>query len=397
MLYRDWNPKTFFRQLTMDSLCALQRWAGLSVTPDGEGPLGEQAYRAWKEVAEDCRQRLESDLRLVNDMCATHARPYLEELARSMWTNERAELLAESRDWSVQDLAVRLFVSDSRRFAEVHQSYAVDMMDNRREFQGRYPVHLRPNPEAKARMKEEMATYFRDTACGVRCQVEDFVSDEKFALFIYHEDEVIPVDRFNAEGLVEPVWQRPVVRLAVVFDAETCSLFVKAPRSVERDKLRDLFATIFIGNPDYFEGTGDEPTFCFDPLRDSDFDFPTRGADKIEDVSVVRLVVKTGSRYVKRQTIELVPGLTIDGMRRHLADCGADLDGVLIEGVRLQFQFEGRGRSKYRTVNLHNPNSSNLNDTERDRTIRRYLKEWGIDANGRRAALGASALYARAH
>ncbi|MCG3173799.1 MAG: hypothetical protein GMKNLPBB_02001 [Myxococcota bacterium] len=34
---------------------------------------------------------------------------------------------------------------------------------------------------------------------------------------------------------------------------------------------------------------------------------------------------------------------------------------------------------------LLNPNNSNLNDTERDHVIRRYLKEWGIDASGRRS------------
>ena len=58
---------------------------------------------------------------------------------------------------------------------------------------------------------------------------------------------------------------------------------------------------------------------------------------------------------------------------------------------RLQFIFEGKGRSKYRTVSLFNPNSSNLNDTDRDRVIRRYLKEWGIDASGRRTPLVAAA------
>ena len=36
-----------------------------------------------------------------------------------------------------------------------------------------------------------------------RCQVEDFANNEKFALFIFHEDEVAPFDRFNDKGVVE--------------------------------------------------------------------------------------------------------------------------------------------------------------------------------------------------
>jgi hypothetical protein len=116
------------------------------------------------------------------------------------------------------------------------------MMEHLTEFHGRYPVTLKPTAEAKTAMKAAMASHFRETAFGARCQVEDFANDEKFALFIFHEDEVAPFDRFNDKGVVEPDWQRPVVRLAAVFQFETSTLLVKAPRVAEREKLRDLFA-----------------------------------------------------------------------------------------------------------------------------------------------------------
>ena len=57
-----------------------------------------------------------------------------------------------------------------------------------------------------------------------------------------------------------------------------------------------------------------------------------------------------------------------------------DLDGDLIDGMRLQFEFaEGKGRARFRTVSIHNPNSTNMTDSVRDRKIRRYLKEWRFD------------------
>ncbi|MFM2421098.1 MAG: hypothetical protein RL385_5821, partial [Pseudomonadota bacterium] len=224
MANREWNPKSFFRHLTPDALKVLREWADVDLTLDGEGPLGEQVYRAWKALPEDDRERIETALLPVNDMCAPHARPYLEQLALVVWTNGRAKLIDESREWSAQDLAVRLFVADEKRFAEAHQTYAVDMMEHLKEFHGRYPVTLKPTPEAKARMKLAMASHFRDTAFGARCQVEDFANDEKFALFVFHEDEVAPFDRFNDKGVVEPDWQRPVIRLAAVFQFETSTL-----------------------------------------------------------------------------------------------------------------------------------------------------------------------------
>ncbi|MBI5531797.1 MAG: hypothetical protein HY898_03720 [Deltaproteobacteria bacterium] len=392
MPHREWNPKSFFRHLTADALDALQEWAGVELQLDGDGPVYEQMYRAWKALPEKERQRLETELLPVNDMCAPHARSYLEQLAPLVWTNGTSQLVEESRTWSAQDLAVRLFTADQKRFADAHQTYAVDMMEHFKEYHGRYAVTLAPTPAAKAWMKQAMAGHFRDTAFGARCQVEDFANQEKFALFVFHEDEVAPFDRFNDEGVVEPDWQRPVIRLAAVFQFETSTLLVKAPRKPEREKLRDLFAEIFVRDLEYFEDASKSPKFCFDPLRDSEFDFPTRGADKIDEVSIVRIDAKPAHADVRRIIVEMKPGLSIEGVRMVLAEHGVDLGTDAIQGVRLQFRFEGKGRSRFRTVSLFNPNSSNLRDTDRDRLIRRYLKEWGIDASGRREAVEAAAL-----
>jgi len=391
MAKREWNPKSFFRHLTPDALAVLLEWASVELALDGEGPVGEQVYRAWKALPDAEREAIETKLLPVNDLCGTHSRPYLDRLAQQVWTNGSSHIIEDSKNWSAQDLAVRLFIADEARFLEAHQAHALDMMEHLTEFHGRYPVTLTPTPEAKTAMKAAMASHFRETAFGARCQVEDFANDEKFALFIFHEDEVAPFDRFNEQGVVEPDWQRPVVRLAAVFQYETSTLLVKAPRVSEREKLRDLFAQLFIGDADYFEDTTKSPKFCFDPLRDDDFEFPVRGFDKIEDVSIVRVVAKPASRDVKRVTVEMKPGFTVHGVRGLLDEHGVNLASDAIHGVRLQFVFEGKGRSKYRTVSLFNPNSSNLNDTDRDRVIRRYLKEWGIDASGRRTPLEAAA------
>ena len=391
MHHREWNPKAFFRHLTPAALAELEEWAEVELHLDGEGPPWEQFYRAWKELPEDERLRVETELLPVNDMCSRHARPYLEQVAPQVWCNGDAKLVEESREWSAQDLAVRLFVANAKRFAEAHQAYAVDMMDHFREFQGRYDVRLVPTPEAKQRMKRAIELHLRSTAFGARCQVEDFASDEKFAIFVFHEDEMAPFDRFNDQDVIEPEWQRPVVRLAAVFHRESSTLLVKASRKPEREKLRNLFAELIVGDKDYFADASSSPKYCFDPIRDPDFDFPTRGSDKIDEVSVVRVVAQSSHRDAKRLTLEMKPGLSIDGLGMVLGEHGIELANDPIDGIRLQFTFQGKGRGKYRTVSLFNPSTSNLNDTDRDRVIRRYLKEWGIDA-GARAALDAAAV-----
>ncbi len=391
MHHREWNPKSFFRHLTPPALDELQAWASVTLQLDGKDSPGLQFYRAWKALDVDERTRIETELLVVNDMCSRHARPYLEQqVAPFVWTDEQGPLIEESREWSAQDVALRLFVADPARFREAHRAYAVDALEHFREYPGSYEVTLATTPEAKARMKGEMITHFRDTAFGARCQIEDFANDEKFAIFVFHEDEMAPFDRFNDSGVMEPDWQRPVVRLAAVFHYETSTLLVKAPRKVEREKLRDLFAEVFVRDPNYFGDVSKTPKFNFDVLRDPDFDFPTHGVDAIDEVSVVKVIARTAHHDAKRVTIELRPGLSIVGLGMVLEEHGISLESDPLDGVQLRFTFEGKGRSKYRTVSLFNPNSTNLNDTRRDRVIRRCLKEWGIDV-GSRAAMDAAA------
>ena len=241
-------------------------------------------------------------------------------------------------------------------------------------------------------MADEMRTHFRQYAGGARCQVEDFAGADKFAIFIFHEDELAPTDTFDDQGVVIPVWQRPVVRIAAVYYPETCTLLVKAPRKPEREKLRDLFAEIFVGDRDFFEDLSRSPKYSFLPLENSRFDFPTHLADGIEDVCVTRVVMRPPHSAVNRLSIDFVPKQRLLEVHAVLADHGLAFNSDLIDGIRLQFTFtHGKGRGRFRTISLTNPNSTNLRDTVQDRVIRRYLKEWKIDGNRHTLALAVPA------
>ena len=58
MAKREWNPKSFFRHLTPDALAVLLEWASVELALDGEGPVGEQVYRAWKALPDAERETL---------------------------------------------------------------------------------------------------------------------------------------------------------------------------------------------------------------------------------------------------------------------------------------------------------------------------------------------------
>jgi hypothetical protein len=390
---REWNPKSFFRHLSEGAIKSLARWAGVRLAPSSTGKPWQRAYAAWKGLPEVRRMELESALLPVNDMCVPAARSYLEDVARTSLGRE----LEASRGWSVQDLALRLFIDAPAAFTLAHQSYSLDSLDHLREYQGKYGVTLRPTKHTKELLRDEMVSYLRSTAYGTNCQVEDFSNDEKFAVFVFHEDEVTPRDRFAHDGSIEPSWERDVVKLAAVFNLETCTLLVKAAKKTEREKLRDLFASVVIGEKSYFEDERTRPRFCFDRLRDPEFTFPAIGGSRLGSVSVTRLVVIPANPEVRRLSIDLKPSRGLAQLHESLETHGVNVGSDRFTGVQLRFCFQGTTRSRTRTVSLFNPNSSNLTDTPRDRLIRRHLVHWGIDASSRRAAVEASALQAAAH
>lgn len=395
-MQREWNPKSFFRQLTPEVITLFAERTGVALPEPGTGALGVRFYAAWKALPEAQQQRLEEELLPVNEMCSPHARPYLEEVARRTWTNGKSHRVEESRGWSAQDLALRLHLDDPRAFQTAYQDYTVDVMEHGKEYRGRFAVRVSPSATAKEQLREALEEHFRETAYGARCQVEDHGNSEKFALFVYFEDEVTPLERFVEEGTVATVWQRPVLKLAAVFHFDSATLQVKASRKAEREKLRDLFAEVLVGDRDYFEDASKSPRFSFAPLRSPTFRFATDPRDRIEAVSLVKVVARPGHPSARRIALDLVPSLSIVEVHEALESHGINAGDDAIEGVHLRFVFQGEGRSRTRTISLFNPNSTNLRDTARDRLIRGYLRAWGIDANVRKAAVAAPALQAAA-
>lgn len=395
MSHREWSPKPFFRHLTTEALADLRAWAGADLRPDGIGQPWEQLYRAWVGLPAAQRLRLETALLPVNDLASPHARTRLGELAATTWAH--SPLLVESRSWSSEDLALRLFVAAPAAFLHLHQGWLVDSFEHLKEYAGRYPIAPKPSKRAKAALKDAMRGYLRSTAFGPRCSVEDFANDEKFALFVFHEDELKPTDRFNEREELEPSWERDVVKLAAVFHFETNVLMVKAPRKAEREQLRDLFAEHILGDPLYFYDARSAPRFSFRPLRNEAFRFPPIYGTGVVGVTVRKLFIRPAEGDVRHVTLEFKDAVTLPHVHDALAAFGIDLVHDTIEGVHLRFTFEGSGRSRSRTVSLFNPNSSNLSDTPRDRIIRRHLKLWGFDANVQRATVEGAPLEAAAH
>ena len=82
MQHREWNPKAFFKKVSPRVMALFEERFGITLIRDPGNPPSLQTYNAWKALPQAEQRALETKLLPVNDMCSTHARPYLDALGQ---------------------------------------------------------------------------------------------------------------------------------------------------------------------------------------------------------------------------------------------------------------------------------------------------------------------------
>ncbi len=374
-MYLAWNPKSFFRHVRPDVLRLLLQAPDVRLPLNGSGSVAEQAYRAWKRSEGTHRRQLDATLQRIARLCTTHARPFLEDLARELWGEDA---LQESRAWSAHDLAVCLFLADESAFDKLVESYAIDSWDLVYEYHALHEPRLHRPPSARHHVAQRMQSCFQETPYGPRCYVEDFLGVDRLVVTVFHEGELQPVDELRGDELVVR-WGRPLGRVSAMYFVETKTLFVRAARRLEAEWLRDAVVAAYFGGVSGFADPLEHPRFCFEALLDPHRELSTKGEHEIDRVSLIQVVATRPHRATSSITIDLRPSLSLWEARTVLVSHGIEAPDVI--GVRLLFAFSGHGRARLRTVHLQNPNTSNFDGTARDCLLRRVLQNWGLDVD----------------
>ena len=318
---------------------------------------------------------------MINDLSTPAARPYLDAIAPAIFHGARAPLLEASRDWTVYALAIHLYAFDAGAFAACHREYSSDHTAHFTEYRGKRAVTINATPALKERMRLKMKPFIRTQAGGARCHFEDYQNSEKLAYYVYCEGEVISRDTLNDDEKVEALLERSVVRLAAIFSFDDFTLWVKAPTKALRNKLCALFAEEVIGDRNYFLDPEWVPRFSFNWLRDSTRRLVADLSLGIADAWVSQLIVAPATGRVRRPSMSFDKGMSLADVHFAAKEKGVDLKCCDIIGVDIRFAMRGTGGGRFRTITLRNPNSTNLNDTPRDRAIRKCLRLWGLEAH----------------
>lgn len=370
---REWNPAHFFRQTTHQVVSEFAK--ALEVPPPRSGC---PPFVWWRELSAADRARVDPHLFAVNELCCEKGRDYLEAAAREAWATDERKLARVLRS-SSPDLGLLLKVELAPGLATAMQSFAIDSMECQTEYAGKRAIAVTPTGPMRNRLRAALARRFRESCGSDRCVIDEHRDDERLAMFVWHETVAIPGERFDERGELVTQLRRDVASMAAIYDQTTGMLLVKAPRDTHRQMIRQLFGEVLFDDVDFFQ-TPSTPRFQFEVLGRHGFVLPPSPHHGIARVGVARITLSPASRHMNEVSLHFEPPVPVETVREQALCHQFDLQLVDITEVTLKVTLSKNGASRTRTVHLRSPNTSNLNESQSDRSIREYLAEVGLYA-----------------
>jgi hypothetical protein len=227
---------------------------------------------------------------------------------------------------------------------------------------------------------------------GERCKVEYRRTsggiDTFFAYPADYADEIVGYD--DDGDLARSPWN-PAFEVVFRYDggAGTLDLYAEGGKKVRED-LAEIFARVAL-HAERQPMLWEQPPFDLDVLKNRDLAFPTLPADEIELVRVTGLRVRVHQRPGGKIGLDIDgsdPGTTVYSLLdATLDEKKVSLSNLTVLEATLQAVFRKPG-SRSRAINFRITSGSHcdLGDSSEEEKLKRYLRLWGIERDGKRAA-----------
>lgn len=235
------------------------------------------------------------------------------------------------------------------------------------------------------------AYYLARLVRGERCKVEYRRHAGIDTFYAYPADYGDEIIGYGDDGELGRSPWNPAFEVVFRYDgsAGTIESFAEGGKDVRED-LAELFARVVL-HAERQPMLWEEPPFDLNVLKDRNFTFPTNPADNIEQVRWMgvrmRLQEQPGGK-IALDVDSADPRATVYG----LLDATLDEKKVSLSKVdfleaTLQAMFRRPGtRSRIITFKVGSGSRCDLGDTSEEEKLRAYLRLWGIERDGRRAA-----------
>jgi hypothetical protein len=251
----------------------------------------------------------------------------------------------------------------------------VDYVEGWRLYAGRKTSPLKTDKEtAKTDFENHLRDALRASGLGPHISVEVYTTDQRLILDIRYAGPLVRHEDFGSNGQLTVSTIRKPMDIGLVYYLQSGVLKVKTPRGYDTlsDRVHQGFAFSYLDNPEALIELRKGQVINLDELKTRS-EFPTNAEDEIRSVRLKQARFKP---YVGSKDV-----FSINAHQQNvwtfLQNWNLDIDQIELLGAGLQFEFEGKGRSRFRTVEL-NQKTVKLNNSPRDEVITKCLKNWGI-------------------
>jgi hypothetical protein len=250
----------------------------------------------------------------------------------------------------------------------------LDLVEGWQIYPGIAPSALREKRNESLRgFQSDVVNALRRSGYGQDFHVDEYPDEDRLILDIRFSGPLIRQEGFE-EGKIMAKAVRKPLEIGLVYYLKSGVLKVKTPRGQDtlNKSVHQAFALQYLENPHALLETKTERVLNLDEFKTRQ-QFPTDYYDGIRNVKVTSLRLcpyegSTSTVFIRNK----------EDLWKVLEEFHIHLHQATFFSVGIQFEFEGKGQSRFRTVELTSKNKANLNNGPKDEIITRYLMRWGI-------------------
>jgi hypothetical protein len=378
---RDFKPLSFCRKMGTESLVQYVR--KIHAQPDPllailESPQedDEDAYKSfWQHIESPVNPYWQTDtvhLPLINDMAGEKGFAYLKRLCLQKQELE-ALLTPETTGHS---LSMELFLNHREVFMNAHTYFCIDYLEGWQVYPGKgTSEYLEQLENAKEKFYAEIKETFTKMGYGNHMNVDAYPQQDRLILDIKYAGPLVRQEGFDRSGRIQGQTRRKPLDISLAYYPASTVLKVRTPRGLEalNQAIHKAFACSYLKRP---QALLEMNTSRFINLEELKFrkEFPTSHAENIRSVLITGISLQASSSLTATK-------LTLQnaaGVMPILQNYPINMDDAILKSVTIQFEFEGKGKSRFRRAILKHTNTINTDNTERDAIIEGCLTRWGI-------------------
>lgn len=359
----EFNPNTFLRNTPLDILEEFLQIKHPDLAKQEQFIFNDS--NKFEEFFDSLPPESQEYLTLVNDIATEKGMPHLIEAC------SKFNLALDINNLVPHAIALKMLSLNEKAFDEAYGWYSISQIDNYKDYKGKEDKKI--TTKNISLFKSDIIDSLKKEARGNNINIEMYTNEDCFAMIIYFGNYLKNYDLFE-DGEFVTKKQRHAKSLTLIYYHKTGKLRLKTPLPKLGKLVISLFAKYFLEDETFFYKSHKCKFFNLNLLKYmKPKDLLTCPSDNIAEVIVKRLHIYLNSDKFSKLFIEFP-----DDIHTICEERNFDIDELIVYHAEVQFKFANSGPSNSKIYKFTEPNISNINDSPRDKMVRKYFIKWKI-------------------